>query len=148
MIQLTFKEYIIAIHIFHKRGSFYWIGSLATLNSHVKWFNDVPRAMQAFNLTLIKDSIFNEIKIPENIERFLFDYGHSKFVECNNALAKTNSRVNKTYVQNVTKNELLIPCMSNLALTLESMYKHYWLSSGTLLGMSNNDLLIKIILTE
>lgn len=133
MFLLKYKGYEIAIHVFHTRGSFLWIGSLARPYSKIKWFNDVPRAMQMFKLITMQDSRNNLIKVTENIDKFLFDYQHSKFIECNSELASNYTSSGK-YEQKEDLNKRITPCMIELADTLESMYKRYWLSSGTLLG--------------
>ena len=46
MLLLKYEEYEIVIHVFHDRGTFLWIGAKETPNLNLKWFNDVPRAMQ------------------------------------------------------------------------------------------------------
>ena len=75
------------------------------------------------------------IKIPDNLKRFFYDYNHSKFIECNSEMVKRNYELsNETYFQNKTLNEQRKPCLVYIAQQLESMYKTYWLSSGTLLG--------------
>ncbi len=67
--------------------------------------------------------------------RFYYDYKHSKFIECNSALQKQNSKIlNGTYIQNLKLNEKIKPCLAYIAEYFESLHKNYWLSSGTLLG--------------
>ena len=135
MFLLKYRGYEIAIHVFYKRGTFLWIGSLAVFNSKIRWFNDVPRGIQMLTLTTIYDSMFNEIKVMENIEKFMFDYEHSKFIECNNEMAK-NITLMETgkYEQNKELNSKVFPCMIELVESIESLYKRYWLTSGALLG--------------
>ena len=48
MLLLNFGKYSIAIHIFQERGSYLWIGSQPKLIKNIRWFNDVPRAMQKY----------------------------------------------------------------------------------------------------
>jgi hypothetical protein len=87
---------------------------------------------------MIKDSLNNKIKIPENLDKFFYDYDHSIFLECNYELVKKNTQFsNGTYQQDIKKNDRIKPCFLYIAQQLESMYKHYWLSSGTLLGKNN-----------
>ena len=89
----------------------------------------------SFSLTTIVDSNYNEIKVPENIKRYLYDYDHSKFIECDQELAKNiSSLYDGVLKQNDTMNKKLMPCMVKLVQTLEGMYKNYWLTSGTILG--------------
>ena len=52
MVLLEYQSYELAVHVFHERGSFLWIGNTRErLNSSVKWFNDIPRGMQKYDLT-------------------------------------------------------------------------------------------------
>ncbi len=89
-----------------------------------------------FELATIVDSSLNKILIPDNIDRFVYDYEHSKFIECNSKLANENYELsNGAYSQNTEKVKKLMPCLIYLADELENMYKHYWMSSGTLLGL-------------
>ena len=77
-----------------------------------------------------------KIKIPENIQSYLYDYSHSKFIECNHELSKLNFKLsNGSYNQNLTRNKLIMPCMNQIVSIMESMHKSYWLSSGSLLGI-------------
>jgi hypothetical protein len=77
----------------------------------------------------------NRLKIPENLDRFFYDYDHSKFLECNSELAQQNYQLsNGNYAQNTFRNERMMPCFVHAIQQLESMYKNYWLSSGSLLG--------------
>ena len=82
-------------------------------------------------MTSIYDSFYNEIKIPANLHKFIYDYGHSQFVECNFELAKN---VSSKIKQDLVKNNRIMPCIVDFAQLLESMGMHYWLTSGTLLG--------------
>ena len=136
MIFLKFKDSQISINVFHTRGSFLWIGaSSSTSNLSTKWFNDVPRGMQMFRLKIVEDSKGNEINIPEDIDKYFFDYEHSKFIECNNELAKNISKLqNGKFEQNNELNGKIMPCLNELVQKLENMKKKYWLTSGTLLG--------------
>ena len=137
MLLLKYQGYQIAIHVFHTRGLFLWIGSFVNSESDlkIKWFNDVPRGMKMFKLRAVHDSMNNEIKVTENIDKFLFDYRHSKFIECDSKLAYniTNQEAGK-FKQKLEVNERIKPCMNDLAEIIEGMYKRYWLTSGTLLG--------------
>ncbi len=78
-----------------------------------------------------------QLKIPENLKKFFYDYSHSKFLECRSDLVKQNLQLsNGTYQQDTKRNERITPCFVYIAQQLESMYKNYWISSGTLLGKS------------
>ena len=67
--------------------------------------------------------------MPSNLQKYLFDYNHSQFIEYNIALQKlndhNNNSINNVYVQNWTSNEMISPVMYYIAQSLESMYKHY-----------------------
>ena len=87
-------------------------------------------------MTTVKDSNEIKLKITDNINGFLFDYKHSKFVECDSKLAELNMKqLNGEYVQDKKRNKRITPCFKYLTKKLEEMKKHYWLSSGTLLGI-------------
>lgn len=79
------------------------------------------------------------LKVPGNLDRFFYDYSHSKFIECNRQMALQNfERLNGTYHQNSKRNTIIKPCFYHIANELEMMYKNYWLSAGTLLGIENS----------
>ena len=53
-------------------------------------------------------------------------------------MAKRNFLLsNSTYKQDEKRNNMLKPCFHRVIQQLESIYKNYWLSSGTLLGNVN-----------
>ena len=72
--------------------------------------------------------------IPLNVRKFLFDYEHSAFIECNEDLAKKTLSTYFNYFQNPSKNEFVSHEMKHITDSLENLYKDYWLSDGTLLG--------------
>lgn len=78
------------------------------------------------------DYLNNVLYIPKNIQKFLYDYEHSKFIECNRTLADS---LQQTYAQNVDKSVKIVQSLKYLTLKLEEMYKNYWITSGTLLGI-------------
>ncbi len=76
-----------------------------------------------------------EFFIPANLDKFLFEYDHSTFLECNRQLAKSNfEKYGKNYTQNESRNKMISPVMQHISRKLESLGKHYWLAGGTLLG--------------
>lgn len=70
--------------------------------------------------------------MPLNVKKFLFDYSHSTFLECNEELARQNLNVN--YKQNTTLNYQISQGLNYISNTLDSYYKNYWLAGATLLG--------------
>ena len=74
----------------------------------------------------------SKIFIPSNIEQFLFDYKHSKFIECNKKLLKDSLANEKQ--ENSYKSKLGLLYAKAV---LESYRKNYWLAAGTLLGKLN-----------
>ena len=135
MAIFQFDRYRIAIHVFQKRGQFYWCGSSSS-NKSVKWFNDVPRAVHPFSIIELKDSLASKylMKIPSDVDKFLFDYRHSKFIECHSTSNNYNftNSMDGTYG---TEKPSILPCMVHFASTLENNYKTYWLSYGSILGI-------------
>ena len=75
----------------------------------------------------------SKLVVPMDIERFHYDYEHSKFLECNRELAR--QVLVGTYKQNNEKNKRLSKPASHIQDILQSFNKHYWLAGGTLLGI-------------
>lgn len=122
---------VIQVAILYVRGDFLWIGS-DEFKANSKKFGDVPRAISQFTVARIQDKNFNKINVPLNVKKFLFDYSHSTFLECNEELAWQNLKVN--YTQNTLLNDLVSKGLNYISNSLESYYKNYWLAGGTLLG--------------
>ena len=76
------------------------------------------------------------IKYPVDIRKFLFDYKHSKFIECNKEYAKqTGEYFSKN--NHVSDSKRFLNAKHGLIYVtsaLEEMEKNYWLAAGTLLG--------------
>ncbi len=128
-------HFTIQIVVFHPRGDFYLINHDNYTRSK-KSFGDITRAIGAFNLTPIFDlNSNNRFNVPANIKKFLFDYKHSRFLECNSTLANRDLIVdNVKYKQNLNKNLLVAPTLKYATDELSKRYMHYWLAGGTLLG--------------
>lgn len=76
-----------------------------------------------------------DVRIPDDIKRFSFDYKYSKFIECNKTAVERNLKLSKyAYIQNQTINERFKPRLKYISSVFESLYKEYWLACGTLLG--------------
>ena len=128
--------YAIQISIMYERGSFLWIGSDDNnAYNYIKnrQFGDISRAVNQFEIK--KDTIDTiPFYVPTNVEKFLFDYKHSAFVECNEELAKKNQ--NLKYIQNKRKNKQIQTELKYISDSLEALQKEYWLAAGTLLGIN------------
>ena len=75
------------------------------------------------------------IWIPIDIKKFLFDYSHSKFIECNSTMANYNlQKYPDKSQQNKDLNNKINPGLIYIKKILESSYKKYWIASGSLLG--------------
>jgi hypothetical protein len=73
--------------------------------------------------------------IPLDIRKFLFDYSHSKFIECNRDQAKKSAEYMKQ--KSFENNNLTQPAKFGIIYVksvLEKFEKNYWLAAGTLLG--------------
>ena len=120
----------------YERGSFLWIGSDDNnAYNYIKnrQFGDISRAVNQFETK--KDTIDTiPFYVPTNVEKFLFDYKHSAFVECNEELAKKNQ--NLKYIQNKRKNKQIQTELKYISDSLEALQKEYWLAAGTLLGIN------------
>ena len=75
------------------------------------------------------------IWIPIDIKKFLFDYSHSKFIECNSTMANYNLQKypDKSQQSTLLHNNVK-PGLFQIKKVLESSYKKYWIASGGLLG--------------
>ena len=121
---------LIHVSIFYKRGEFYWIGggSDEDNDEEAMWFGNFPRAMQSFTTNIYKDRELN-------LKRFLYDYEHSKFIECNKTSAERNLNIyGQNYRQTSEHLSRIMPGLQFLSQSLEKFYKNYTLISGTLLG--------------
>jgi hypothetical protein len=88
-----------------------------------------------FDLSHVIDEELNYFYVPSNMKRFTFEYNHSTFIECNRDLARANLRkLGPKHNQDLKKNKMILPVVTHISETMESMYKHYWLAGGTLLG--------------
>ena len=88
----------------------------------------------------MQEAIFNSfrMKLPENIDRFLFDYEQSHFVGCNKILANKHTRLNKENLTRINqRNTNILNGLVNLTEHLENNLKRYYLSAGTLLGTAD-----------
>ncbi len=91
--------------------------------------------MERFELAEIIDENYNKFYVPSKLKQFLFDYDHSKFIECNREMAKMNlKKIGPSYAQNIKRNKMISKVTEHISDTLDSFYKHYWLAGGTLLG--------------
>ena len=130
------KLLTLQISIVYDRGDFLWIGSDEYKNEERKYFGDTPRALNSIKLATIVDESGKKFNVPSNLKKFLFDYDHSRFLECNTQLAKKNiEKLGKKYAQNEKKNKMVTKVTEHLSDSLEGFYKHYWLAGGTLLGL-------------
>ena len=123
-------RFFIQIVILYDRGDFIWINK-DSLKFDGKIFGDVARAINRFKIEEIEDQDSNSFNIPADIKKYLFEYDHSAFLECNVDLA---DRVKKNHKQNVKKNKEVEQSINFITKKLESYNVHYWLGGGTLLG--------------
>lgn len=124
----------IQILIVYERGNFLWINR-DNFDFKSKKFGDTPRALSKFSIQDYTDENSFIFKIPNSLKRFLFDYDHSKFIECNSTLAKRRIQVDGVkYEQNREKNEQILKVIEYISEKLEGFSKHYWLAGGSLLG--------------
>ncbi len=123
------KSVVVQVALLYKRGSFLWSGKDKKSLFKAK-FCDMPRAISLINSfsTILEGTVF----IPGDLERFLFDYEHSGFLECDEKLAK--SLVHADYKQDPTLNKMISNDLAYLTNFFETLHKRYWLAGGTLLG--------------
>ena len=124
-------RFFIQIVILYDRGDFIWINK-DSLKFDGKIFGDVARAINRFKIEEIEDQDSNSFNIPADIKKYLFEYDHSAFLECNVDLAY--KILSFTYKQNKQKNEEIEKSINFITKKLESFNVNYWLGGGTLLG--------------
>ena len=126
---------VIQIGILYERSNFLWNGRERKKVNSGFLFGDTPRAFSNFNSAKLIDNHGRAFNVPTDVKRFLFDYDHSKFIECNKFLTKKNlDTLGDSYAQNEVRNAMITPITKYISNSLESYYKHYWLAGGTLLG--------------
>ena len=124
-------RFFIQIVILYDRGDFIWINK-DSFKLDGKIFGDVARAINRFEIEEIMDQDSNSFNIPADIKKYLFEYDHSAFLECNVDLAY--KILSFTYKQNKQKNEEIEKSINFITKKLESFNVNYWLGGGTLLG--------------
>lgn len=86
-------------------------------------------------MTLLADITDYNVLIPSSIDQFLFDYKHSKFVECNKKYAQEAlNQMGSGYTINPETNLKIKEGLKYVKSVLENYKKPYWLAAGTLLG--------------
>ncbi|CAF0853075.1 unnamed protein product [Brachionus calyciflorus] len=124
----------IQISIFYTRKNFLWIPQDNYSNKNEKFFNDKPRAFNKFDLKQI-DYLDFKLKIPFDLDQFLYEYKNSVFLECDYETAEQNSILyGSKNEQKKQKNELALKKLKNVKSILEGFRKDYWLAEGSLLG--------------
>ena len=75
------------------------------------------------------------MKIPENLDKYFYDYTFSKFIECSQSMANNISKYyNASMNSNLVRKSSITPCLLELTKFLENLKKRYWLTSSGLLG--------------
>ena len=75
------------------------------------------------------------ILAPIKLDQFLFDYKHSKFIECNKKYAEESlNQMGSSYKINKENNIKIKDGLKYIKSVLEGYKKTYWLAAGTLLG--------------
>jgi hypothetical protein len=123
-------HFFIQIVILYDRGDFIWINE-DSFKLDGKIFGDVARAINRFEIVEFEDQDSNSFNIPADIKKYLFEYDHSAFLECDLNLA---GRIKKEQKQDVKKNEEIEQSIDFITKKLEAFNVHYWLGGGTLLG--------------
>ncbi len=87
---------------------------------------------------IVKSETFansENINVPVDLIKFLFDYKHSKFVECNREYAKDSlNRMKGDYSADEQQIKIARHGIVYVTSIIESFQKNYWLAAGTLLG--------------
>ncbi|RMZ95989.1 fukutin isoform X2 [Brachionus plicatilis] len=134
---------LLTLHVvvIYQRGNFLWMPKDEfEVDGLLKFFGDKPRAFNKFESMEIIDREFQTAKIPKNIDKFLFDYKHSEFVEC--SLTKpfknySNDRGSK-YQFDRNKEISISQKLVYVKSVLESFLKDYSISGFILNGWLND----------
>jgi hypothetical protein len=126
---------LIQIAIYYKRADFIWFGENDNKELETKYFGDTARALNIIETRLILDKHLEIMWVPSNINKYLYEYSHSTFLECNSTMAQINleNYPNQSF-QDQTLNNKIKPGLMSIKAILESSYKKYWIASGSLLG--------------
>jgi len=92
-------------------------------------FKNIPYRFVTFQVT---DTDSNKHHIPINMKKFLFDYDHSVFLECNKKALSKNEK--QGYKLSSVRHESVKLGLGYITDSLEMMFIRYWLSDGSLLG--------------
>ena len=75
---------------------------------------------------------------PTDLNKFLYDYKHSQFIECNKKYASESKRYKndqgESYESGDIQNLKARHGLNYVKSVLEGFRKNYWLAAGTLLG--------------
>jgi hypothetical protein len=82
-----------------------------------------------FDLSEIQDQKRFLFRVPTDLDQFMYDYDHSKFVECDCDLAR-----NATNKQDYGKNSKAMSLLAYVVDYLHSIQKHFFLFGGSLIG--------------
>ena len=124
------KNLNVQLAIFYERGEYLWIGRSDNSYKKIhKWFGDVDRAMNIFKIKNLNQNV----RVPHDTSQFLYDYKHSKFIECNKELAELNKAA-LGYEMDKKKEADFLFGLKYTKKVLEGLKKNYWLAAGTLLG--------------
>ncbi|RNA08703.1 fukutin isoform X4, partial [Brachionus plicatilis] len=129
-VYIKCEKFYYQVAVMYPRGNFYWIPKDDLKLDHVsKNFGDFNRALNRFKTVVIEyKSSF--LTVPLDTDHFLYQYKHSKFIECNQQLAESTYKIQK---QNAAKNTFFVSRFSYVKDIMESNKKIYWLMAGTLL---------------
>jgi hypothetical protein len=80
--------------------------------------------------------LISQVFIPDKIERFLFEYEYSTFIECDTNLSASVAKYYNSENSNFVGAKLhkAIEGLINIVETAEKLQKKYYLYGGSLLG--------------
>jgi hypothetical protein len=94
-----------------------------------------------FTLSLNVSSSSEKLIFPTDLNKFLYDYNHSKFIECNRKYAEESRRYKQNQGEKYQSEDIqklkARHGLNHVKSVLEGLRKNYWLAAGTLLGTLN-----------
>jgi hypothetical protein len=112
-------------------NSFFWISKDSINIDQPKQFGDIQRVFSKFDLITLLDDDKNRYFCPSNIDLFIYDYGHSKYIDCNN----NNPMASSDFDIDRERNVIVKKSLSYIISVIENLNKNYWLDGSSLLSL-------------
>ncbi len=117
---------IIQILVVNEKNGYYVIDEDNYETRDRKIFGDTPRAFSKFNKNELIVENSNKYYVPNDLNKFILEYEHSKYISCKN---QNHPPLLKSDI-----NTEIADVLKYVTETITSFNKIYWLDGPTLLG--------------